>query len=395
MATGLFDMVTPQQAQQAYLDQFTISPQQMGQQGLLQQVVSQMGNAGAGIGAGVGRLFGGMSPQEAEAQRVQGIMSGVDMTSSEGLLSAANRFSQVGDVARAQALMGQADKVQQVEQAKAEQARKAGVRQQQVDLVSTRFNLSPEQAEAVVASDPKIVAELFKPQTAKSQTEFEKTMDSAGITDPAERQKLAGQHLANKLNASRGDPTAIKALEIMSKQLDIQSKQQKIDLAKEKAIQQQEAAANAQKAKVYKSSRVIDTVDKAISQVGGFTAGLGGAIAKNIPGSEAVNLESNLATIKANLGFDELQAMRDASPTGGALGQVAVQELEALQSTVASLVQKQSPEQLRENLEKIKYHYSRWLATLEGRNPDTVMDEKSDKVSPSAEDAALINKWLK
>ena len=117
MATGLFDMVTPQQAQQAYLDQFTISPQQIGQQGLLQQVVSQMGNAGAGIGAGVGRLFGGMSPQEAEAQRVQGIMSGVDMTSSEGLLTGARRASQLGDFARAQALTQQGMEMKKAEEA--------------------------------------------------------------------------------------------------------------------------------------------------------------------------------------------------------------------------------------------------------------------------------------
>lgn len=150
MATGLFDMVTPQQAQQAYLDQFTISPQQIGQQGLLQQVVSQMGNAGAGIGAGVGRLFGGMSPQEAEAQRVQGIMSGVDMTSSEGLLSAAKRFSQVGDAARAQALVGQANEVQKAEQAKAEEARKNTQRLSLTNFISNKLGIEPEVALSLV-----------------------------------------------------------------------------------------------------------------------------------------------------------------------------------------------------------------------------------------------------
>jgi hypothetical protein len=56
--------------------------------------------------------------------------------------------------------------------------------------------------------------------------------------------------------------------------------------------------------------------------------------------------------------------MRDASPTGGALGQVAVQELVALQSTVASLDAAQSPKQLREALDKIERHYTKWRETV-------------------------------
>ena len=46
--------------------------------------------------------------------------------------------------------------------------------------------------------------------------------------------------------------------------------------------------------------------------------------------------------------------MREASPTGGALGQVAVQELEALQATLASLNPDQSEGQLRQNLARVK-----------------------------------------
>ncbi len=52
------------------------------------------------------------------------------------------------------------------------------------------------------------------------------------------------------------------------------------------------------------------------------------------------------------------------SPTGGALGAVAVQELIALQSTVASLDQAQSPTELRKSLEKIEGHYNKWLETV-------------------------------
>lgn len=110
---------------------------------------------------------------------------------------------------------------------------------------------------------------------------------------------------------------------------------------------------------------VMSELDRAISGVGYTTTGLIGAATKNLPGSPAKDLSGSLTTIKANIGFNELQAMREASPTGGALGQVAVQELEALQSVLASLEQDQSPERVAENLNKVKNHYARWRSIVE------------------------------
>ena len=101
--------------------------------------------------------------------------------------------------------------------------------------------------------------------------------------------------------------------------------------------------------------------------VGATTAGLGGWTMGMIPGTTARDLKSNISTIKANLGFQQLQAMRDASPTGGALGQVAVQELKALQDTVAALDPEQSPAQLKANMQKVYKHYTNWKKTLEGQ----------------------------
>jgi hypothetical protein len=110
---------------------------------------------------------------------------------------------------------------------------------------------------------------------------------------------------------------------------------------------------------------VLNTVQDAKSLVGMTTAGLG-SWASVLPATDARNLAAKLETIKANLGFDRLQAMREASPTGGALGAVAVQELTALQSTVSSLDQGQSPAQLRKSLDKIERHYNAWLKTVNG-----------------------------
>ena len=61
--SGLFNLGSPEKIERDYLNQFLISPAQMGQQGLLQQVVSQMSNAGANIGASGARMLGGKLPE--------------------------------------------------------------------------------------------------------------------------------------------------------------------------------------------------------------------------------------------------------------------------------------------------------------------------------------------
>ena len=72
---GLFQ--TPNQARNEYLSPYMITPAQQSQQGLLGQLISTMSNAGAGLGYGIGKLAGGSSPQEIEANAVQKAMADV------------------------------------------------------------------------------------------------------------------------------------------------------------------------------------------------------------------------------------------------------------------------------------------------------------------------------
>lgn len=108
---------------------------------------------------------------------------------------------------------------------------------------------------------------------------------------------------------------------------------------------------------------VMSVAEEALANIDFSTVGAVGALSRAVPGTDAYNLNRALQTIKANLGFDRLQQMRDTSPTGGALGQVAVQELEALQASIRSLDQAQSPAQLRRNLEAVMEHYQNWRDT--------------------------------
>ena len=123
-----------------------------------------------------------------------------------------------------------------------------------------------------------------------------------------------------------------------------------------------------------KAQGVIGEIDKALGIVSPRTAGLMGAATRNIApfegaGTDARTLAATVETIQANLGFDELAKMRQESPTGGALGQVAVQELVALRATIANLDPNLPADVLKKNLEKVKMHYGRWLMTTQGQMP--------------------------
>jgi hypothetical protein len=149
--------------------------------------------------------------------------------------------------------------------------------------------------------------------------------------------------------------------------------------AKDAKKEELDVAKRAQKLKGYEASaqNVQDRVAEALELVknGTLTTGIGGQLTSAIGGSDARDLEAKLTTIKANLGFDRLQEMRDASPTGGALGQVAIQELVALQAAVDSLDQAQSAEALEKSLGVISQHYDRWLATMKGSNPGGAQED--------------------
>lgn len=116
--------------------------------------------------------------------------------------------------------------------------------------------------------------------------------------------------------------------------------------------------------RVNKASGVVGKISEATKLINNMSTGLSGGLLRSFPGTSAYTLDKTLTTIKANLGFDELQKMREASPTGGALGQVAVQELEALQSTIASLDTGLPGETLKSNLGQIQTHYRNWLNTV-------------------------------
>ena len=117
------------------------------------------------------------------------------------------------------------------------------------------------------------------------------------------------------------------------------------------------------------AERTIKAVDEVLPKIGITTAGPMGAIASYLPGTEAANVSADLSSVASNVAFNALQAMREASKTGGALGQVSERELDLLSGVEGSIRQNQSPANLKKNLLLIKESQMRWLAAARGSAP--------------------------
>jgi hypothetical protein len=118
--------------------------------------------------------------------------------------------------------------------------------------------------------------------------------------------------------------------------------------------------------KQMKGNLVIKNIDLAISNINNPDSILGidigvvgwGSLLKDVPGTQAKGVAGMISTIKANIGFAELNDMRQASPTGGALGQVSNKEIDFLQAVLGNLDQAQSKEDVLRVLGDVKYWYN-------------------------------------
>ena len=82
--------------------------------------------------------------------------------------------------------------------------------------------------------------------------------------------------------------------------------------------------------------------------------GIAGAAARRIPGTQATVLQGILTGIKARIGFDELQKMRQNSPTGGALGNVSDKDIALVQGVYGDLTQATTQEAILYNLDRLE-----------------------------------------
>ena len=100
----------------------------------------------------------------------------------------------------------------------------------------------------------------------------------------------------------------------------------------------------------------ISSIDSAATPIFG-RYGLAKTAGK-IEGTERSNMQAVLETLQANSGFSTLQAMRDSSKTGGALGAINAKEMDLLTAALGNISLIQSKEQFDQslaNFEKVYY----------------------------------------
>lgn len=78
--------------------------------------------------------------------------------------------------------------------------------------------------------------------------------------------------------------------------------------------------------------------------------GFGGETTSKVPGTPAADAKALLDQLRNRTFISALQAMREASKTGGAVGQVSEAEGQRMENAFVSLSQAQSPEQFRQEL---------------------------------------------
>lgn len=98
---------------------------------------------------------------------------------------------------------------------------------------------------------------------------------------------------------------------------------------------------------------VTDEIKRSLEKSNKWTTGFFGQLLQDVGGTPQHDLKTKLDPIKANIGFDRIQRMREESPTGGSLGNVSNFEVDTLQTTAGSLVQSQSQEDFEYNLKRL------------------------------------------
>ena len=400
---SLFGMRSPQQVaaenlkrQQAFLQQASRDPYQM---------------AGGAIGLGLARLFGGPSEEMQKAEQLEAIGREYQPGNLQNMAETYTRLKEAGAPAETlQRLSGDITAASEAfnvrAEAQREKERQAKAREQAVAFISqtnpdvgnlvasgamdvkdgieaVRKAQEPIKVGDVLGNyDPetKKFNEIYDARQRKPNTTYEILTEAQknqlGITAPGLYQRssdgkvsrIAGADLPQLGTIPQGYQVIVDTDE---NNRPLISMQPIPGSPQERELQQSQDAVKAgRRGKVTKFTQVVaPSIDLAIEiaedpdnwatgKSGAFIEQLG-KLSGGIISAETsrLALTEQLTTIRANIGFDRLQKMRDESPTGGALGQVALQELYALQSSIAPLNPNMKDTELVASLNKVKDTY--------------------------------------
>ena len=352
--------------------------------------------ANAAIQAGAGRAAGGFAglmgaedPMMRLISQRNALAQQFDVNTPEGLVKYGQALQQAGDTvgalqatALANQMSGQMAETSLTKQ-KLANISVVGEREQQLQNALSQLpeDASEQQIQSVLRryGDPKTVLQALE---RKSNLESQ-----AQERQRIQEEKL--QFMRDKMNSDQEFKRELARLQADlragTSSLQQQLVQEKIDALRQKKQDAIDKQLGTAEGVIENTKVVLNKIDEAEKLVGKGTTGFGSYLSV-VPGTPAKELASVIGTIKARLGFDQLQQMRNASPTGGALGQVSNRELASLEGALASLDQGLSADALRQNLKQIKESYSRWQQTAVGKLPPDRREQMQTPAQPGVVD---------
>lgn len=337
------------------------------------QRAGAMTQAGAyQLGQGLGGAFGIEDPMLKTISTRNALARQFDVNTPEGLTQYAQALQASGDTQGAlqaaniaNQMAGQVAKTRLTQQQLAS-AEITGQREQQLQSALSQLpeDATEQQIQGVLRryGDPKTVLQALERKNNLDAQLAERRRIQEEQNQFRREQMEKDQDFKRELARLQAD------LKAGTTSLQQQLIQEKIDALRQKKQDAIEKQLSTAEGVVDNTKVVLDKIVEAEKLVGKGTAGVGSYLSI-IPGTSAKELSTVLGTIKARLGFDQLQQMRNASPTGGALGQVSNRELASLEGALSSLDQALSPEALRQNLKQIRESYTRWQESALGRLP--------------------------
>lgn len=328
------------------------------------------------FGQGLGGLFSGVTrglqkrqerkDQEAAAQEAQALLQQYANNPAQ-LNALGQKYATEGNDALSKlfldaAKMATQKQVAGLEQAGAEATRRAeGAREEQQlreALKTARERERPDEIRAL---------------TTRSISPSEYLAGQA-TKEPVDRYKVAGNIIFDTSTGEYVEPQTVADLLPLSSLKDAVTPESLVEYAKTgdktvlKAKEEEEEVSGDIVGQLISTDTVLETVDKALGLTDDYwVAGYDLAKLAPLP-TDAKQMDGYVKTLQANLAFDRLQKMRDASKTGGALGQVSNIELGLLQSSVAAL--DPGSKNFKEQLATVRRQYENFRNSLLGQAPN-------------------------
>jgi hypothetical protein len=216
---------------------------------------------------------------------------------------------------------------------------------------------------------------------------------SAGVEqrkDVAQVESTQGSAASSQQNARRSSallPADVRKANALADKAVIDA-----DKAKAKAAAEDTLKRIAALKKASDVGDLLYNVQQARKNITPTATGMPGQTLRNFWGTDAANLQASLTAVLAPTVLENLRAAKEQSAaaggSGSGFGALSERELDLLQSSIASLKQAQSEDQLMENLNRIEMHFRRFQAYNAGLDPDKPEVAVAAGLAPPAETPA-------